>query len=116
MKRLTVLVVGDICLDRSRGRASVVPPMSIGFGGPVIFSEQRVVLSTHVGGWNDFDLPGFIRSELGVEVVMDNDANVGGARRSAAWSGRGARSAFLYDALDWDRRRPRSRRPDLPRS
>src|SRR5262245_38109683 len=49
----------------------------IGFGGPVIFSEQRVALSTHVGGWNDFDLPDFVHRELGVRAVMDNDANVG---------------------------------------
>jgi glucokinase len=49
----------------------------IGFGGPVDFASQRVALSTHVGGWNDFDLPQFIREQLGVPVVMDNDANVG---------------------------------------
>src|SRR4029077_12319585 len=30
----------------------------IGFGGPVNFAAQRVVFSTHVGGWNDFDLCG----------------------------------------------------------
>jgi predicted NBD/HSP70 family sugar kinase len=28
----------------------------IGFGGPVNFAEQRVVLSTHVGGWRGFEL------------------------------------------------------------
>ncbi len=49
----------------------------IGFGGRVIYSEQRVALSTHVGGWNDFDLPGFIKRELGVDAIMDNDANLG---------------------------------------
>ena len=49
----------------------------IGFGGPVDFAAQRVALSTHVGGWNDFDLPEFVRSEIGVPAVMDNDANVG---------------------------------------
>jgi glucokinase len=49
----------------------------IGFGGPVDFAAQRVALSTHVGGWTDFDLPGFVRTELGVPAVMDNDANVG---------------------------------------
>ena len=49
----------------------------VGFGGPVDFAAQRVALSTHVGGWNDFDLPGFVRTELGVPAVMDNDANVG---------------------------------------
>jgi hypothetical protein len=34
----------------------------IGFGGPVDFERQRVVLSTHVAGWNDFDLPGHLTS------------------------------------------------------
>ncbi len=49
----------------------------IGFGGPVNFAEQRVVLSTHVGGWQDFDLCGFVRNLTGAPTVMDNDANVG---------------------------------------
>lgn len=50
----------------------------IGFGGPVDFASQRVLLSTHVGGWNDVDLPRFITEETGIRsVVMDNDANVG---------------------------------------
>ena len=49
----------------------------IGFGGPVDFASQRVVLSTHVGGWTGFDPPGFIGEQTGVPVVMDNDANVG---------------------------------------
>ena len=49
----------------------------IGFGGPVDFAAQRVALSTHVRGWNDFDLTGFVRSEFGVPVIIDNDANVG---------------------------------------
>ena len=38
----------------------------IGFGGPVDWPTQMVTMSTHVGGWSDFDLPGFIRGELGV--------------------------------------------------
>ena len=50
----------------------------IGFGGPVDFTAQRVALSTHVGGWDNFDLPGFIAEKTGLGyVVMDNDANVG---------------------------------------
>ena len=32
----------------------------IGFGGPVDFERQRVILSTHVDGWRDFDLPGHL--------------------------------------------------------
>ena len=49
----------------------------IGFGGPVDFAAQRVVLSTHVGGWRDFDLCGFVRDLTGAPTVMDNDANAG---------------------------------------
>jgi glucokinase len=61
----------------------------IGFGGPVDYAAQRVALSTHVGGWNDFDLPGFVRSELGVPVIMDNDANVGALGEAQYGAGAG---------------------------
>ena len=59
----------------------------IGFGGPVDFPAQMVALSTHVGGWNDFDLPGFVRQIAGVPVIIDNDANVGAL--GEAWHGAG---------------------------
>jgi glucokinase len=66
----------------------------IGFGGPVIFDSQRVALSTHVGGWSDFDLPGHIRALLGRPVVMDNDANVGALGEARHGAGRGADPLF----------------------
>jgi glucokinase len=66
----------------------------IGFGGPVIFSQQRVALSTHVGGWNDIDLPGFVRSQLGVDVIMDNDANVGALGEAIHGAGQGCDPLF----------------------
>jgi len=40
----------------------------IGFGGPVDFTNQRIVHSTHVGGWSGFDLPDFIRGLTGEGV------------------------------------------------
>lgn len=49
----------------------------IGFGGPVDFVSQRVAQSTHVGGWQDFALPNYIRGILGISSIMDNDANLG---------------------------------------
>lgn len=61
----------------------------IGFGGPVDFSAQQVALSTHVGGWNNFDLPKFIESKLGVPTIMDNDANVGALGEAYYGSGKG---------------------------
>ncbi len=50
----------------------------IGFGGPVKFEQQKIALSTHVGGWKDFTLSDFIEAELKIPAIMDNDANVGG--------------------------------------
>ena len=66
----------------------------VGFGGPVIFDEQRVALSTHVGGWSDFPLTAFLTGSLGGAVVMDNDANVGALGEAVHGAGRGLRPLF----------------------
>jgi glucokinase len=66
----------------------------IGFGGPVEFDKQRVALSTHVGGWSDFDLPAELQKSLGVLPVMDNDANVGALGEACYGGGRGYRPLF----------------------
>lgn len=66
----------------------------IGFGGPVDFERQRVVLSTHVPGWNDFDLPHHLEPLLGFVPIMDNDANVGALGESLYGAGRGYRPLF----------------------
>ncbi len=60
----------------------------IGFGGPVNFAAQRVVLSTHVGGWRDFDLCDFVRDLTTAPTVMDNDANVGAIGEAKFGAGR----------------------------
>jgi glucokinase len=59
----------------------------IGFGGPVDFAGQRIALSTHVGGWSDFDLPRHLEKAVGVLPVMDNDANVGALGESLYGAG-----------------------------
>lgn len=61
----------------------------IGFGGPVDFASQKVTLSTHVGGWQDFDLPQWVRDEFQLPVVMDNDANAGALGEGAFGAGLG---------------------------
>jgi glucokinase len=67
----------------------------IGFGGPVDFPSQRVALSTHVGGWQDFALPRHLSDLLGIPAMMDNDANVGALGEALFGAGRGHRP-LLY--------------------
>ncbi len=66
----------------------------IGFGGPVRFPAQRVALSTHVGGWQDFALPSAIEQTLGAPAVMDNDANVGALGEAVYGAGAGCTPLF----------------------
>jgi len=70
----------------------------IGFGGPVNFSAQRVVLSTHVGGWRDFDLCGFVSELTGAPAVMDNDANTAALGEARFGAGQG-HSPLFYMTL-----------------
>jgi glucokinase len=66
----------------------------IGFGGPVIFKEQRVALSTHVGGWRNFHLTDWVRDLLHVPSIMDNDANAGALGEARFGAGRGCSPLF----------------------
>ncbi|SPF52593.1 ROK family protein (putative glucokinase) [Candidatus Sulfopaludibacter sp. SbA4] len=66
----------------------------IGFGGPVDFAGQRVVLSTHVGGWRDFDLCGFVSELSGAPAIMDNDANAGAIGEAEFGAGKGCSPLF----------------------
>lgn len=66
----------------------------IGFGGPVEFLRQRIALSTHVGGWSDFDLPKHLEKTLGLVPLMDNDANAGALGEAVYGAGRGFRPLF----------------------
>jgi glucokinase len=66
----------------------------IGFGGPVRFAEQRVALSTHVGGWRDFPLTQHLSDLLGVPALMDNDANTGAMGEAIFGAGAGHTPLF----------------------
>jgi glucokinase len=61
----------------------------------VDFERQRTVLSTHAGGWRNFDLPQHAENLLGVPVFMDNDANLGALGEAIHGAGKdGARPLF----------------------
>ena len=61
---------------------------------PGRLAAQRVVLSTHVGGWKDFDLCGFVRDLVEAPVIMDNDANVGALGEARFGAGKGYSPLF----------------------
>jgi len=67
---------------------------AIGFGGPVDFGAQRVALSTHVGGWQDFYLSRYFAERFKLPTVMDNDANVGALGEGLHGAGVGASPLF----------------------
>ncbi len=66
----------------------------IGFGGPVDFNEQRVAISTHVGGWKDFRLTDYVTDLLRLPAIMDNDANVGALGEGRYGAGQGCSPLF----------------------
>ena len=49
----------------------------IGFGGPVDFFQQKVFYSTHVKGWDGFDLISEVERRFSAPAVMDRDTMVG---------------------------------------
>lgn len=82
-------------IAREWSRVTPFERCGIGFGGPVDFPSQAVVMSTHVGGWNDFPLVPTVREKLGgIAVVMDNDANAGGLGEALYGAGRGMDPLF----------------------
>jgi glucokinase len=66
----------------------------VGFGGPVNFPSQRVFCSTHVEGWDNFDLVSALRERLGVHVLIDRDTMVGALGEGQYGAGVGVRPLF----------------------
>ncbi len=81
-------------IGRAWAKIEPFSAIGVGFGGPVNFETQMVVLSTHVGGWQGFDLPAWLRERFGAPVLMDNDANVGGLGEGKHGAGQGYRPLF----------------------
>jgi glucokinase len=75
-------------------REARIDRCGIGFGGPVDFASQKVILSTHVGGWQDFPLIEHIENVAGAPAIIDNDANVGALGEAEFGAGKGFRPLF----------------------
>jgi glucokinase len=66
----------------------------IGFGGPVNFEEQRVILSTQVPGWEEYDLVQEVERRFRTRAIMDRDSMVGALGEGLHGAGRGFKSIF----------------------
>ncbi len=75
-------------------RSYQIKSCGIGFGGPVDFASQRVICSTHLPGWTDFDLVGALKHRLGLNAIMDRDTMVGALGEGIYGIGRGCRPLF----------------------
>jgi glucokinase len=74
-----------------------VKACGISFGGPVDFSQQKVS-SVHTPGWAGFPLSAWVRENLGVPCLLDNDANAGALGEFRFGAGRGTQS-LVYITL-----------------
>ena len=73
-----------------------VKAIGVGFGGPVDYSRQRIVNSTHVPGWDNVPLPGLLESRFGLPAIVDNDANVGALGETTYGAGKGLKTVVYY--------------------
>ena len=103
-------IASDVAAWRAEGAR--IDRCGIGFGGPVLFGQQRVALSTHVGGWSDFDLTAWAVERFGVPSVMDNDANAGALGEAFHGAGRAGRGGRAEPAGDRAGDRPAARPAD----
>lgn len=70
--------------------------IGIGFGGPVSFSEQRILASLHAPGWEQVDLPSTLAEQLELPCVVDNDANVGALGEYTYGAGKSHKNMLYY--------------------
>ncbi len=70
--------------------------VGVGFGGPVDFRTGRIECSHQVPGWHGFGLGDWLRERLpaGVQVFVDNDANVAALGEARFGAGRGFNPVF----------------------
>jgi glucokinase len=69
----------------------------ISFGGPVDFKRQ-LVTSIHSPGWKNFSFAEWVRAQLSLPCVLDNDANAGALGEFRYGAGRGT-EAMAYVTL-----------------
>lgn len=73
-------------LPRTGFTAEQIAGIGIGVPGPVEFSTGRPINPPIMPGWDRYDIPGAIRAEFDVPVLVDNDVNIMAlGERASAW-------------------------------
>jgi len=80
------------------GSERALSRIGVGFGGPVDWRTGHICCSHHVVGWSDFPLGAWLEGQFGVEVRIDNDANVAALAEASTGAG-GGRSPVFYVTL-----------------
>ena len=62
--------------------------IGVGFGGPINRITGKVWTSYHIEGWSDFSLRDWLKDLSGVNVAIDNDANVAALGESCYGAGK----------------------------
>ena len=57
-------------------RDSNVAGIGVGFGGPVDWKTGKISRSHQIEGWSEFDLNGWLTTQSGLKVAVENDGNV----------------------------------------
>lgn len=99
-----------LAVDRSQGGAGIrsalerqLPDLiascrpaaiGVGFGGPVDWRTGQIRCSHQIEGWSEFPLGEWLHRQTGLEVRIDNDANVGSLGEALAGAGEGANPVF----------------------
>jgi glucokinase len=66
----------------------------IGFGGPVDFASQKVIVSTQVPGWENFALIDEVQERFSTPTVVDRDSLVGALGEGHYGAGKNVRPIF----------------------
>jgi predicted NBD/HSP70 family sugar kinase len=73
-------------IERAGRRVEDLLAIGVGVPGPVEFSSGRPINPPIMPGWDRFDVAGWIRQEIDVPVLVDNDVNIMAlGERERAW-------------------------------
>ena len=74
-----------------------VAAVGVGFGGPVDGRTGRIACSHQIEGWSGFDFAGWLRPQVGVPVLVENDSNLAALGEALHGAGAGLDPVFYFN-------------------